>query len=123
MTLKRILLELARDKQHPTGSRTHGYDFVAPLDADGHLVAAEWREVRERCRVRRFMAGQPDEIGRLVHKRGGNWAFDYNLASDADDETGFKFDRHIFTKGEYVSVTEHDGVQRTFRIASVADLD
>lgn len=122
MTLKRILLELARDKQHPEGSRTHGYDFTAPLDDGGHLVADEWRKQRGLCRVRRFAAGQADEIGLLVHRRGGTWAFDYNPAIDADDEAGFKFDRHLFLEGEYVSITEHDGVQRTFRVASVQSI-
>jgi hypothetical protein len=28
----------------------------------------------------------------------------------------FGFDRHCFVEGEYVSITEHDGVQRTFRV-------
>lgn len=123
MTLKRIRLDLARDHDFPTGSTRHGYDLAAPLDADGHLVAAEWLKNRDRCRVRRFWAGQPDEIGRLVHKRGGTWAFDYNPKSDADDEPGFKFDKHVFVPGEYVSITEHDGRMRTFRVSSVQDLD
>jgi hypothetical protein len=29
---KRIRLELARSKEFPEGSATHGYEFVAPLD-------------------------------------------------------------------------------------------
>lgn len=123
MTLKRIRLELARDKQHPNGSRKHGYDFAAPLNDAGELVAEEWRKERNRCRVRRFWEGQPDEIGKLVHRRGGSWAFDYNPKTDTDDEPGFRFDRHHFVPGEYVSITEHDGVQRTFRVATVLDLD
>lgn len=123
MALRRVRLELARDHDFPSGSRDRGYDFIAPIDDDGHLVAAEWRKERERCRVRRFWAGQPDEIGRLVHKRGGAWAFDYNPQSSEDDEAGFKFDRHRFVPGEYVSITEHDGVQRTFFIKAVVDLD
>lgn len=123
MTLKRIRLELARNQDFPNGSARHGYDFAAPLDPQGHLVAAEWPKARDRCRVRRFWVGQPDEIGKLVHKRGGTWAFDYNPKTDADDEPGFKFDKHIFVPGEYVSITEHDGRMRTFRVASVQDLD
>ena len=47
MTLKRIRLELARDHDFPNGSRAHGYEFAAPLDEAGHLVAAEWREARD----------------------------------------------------------------------------
>ena len=123
MTLKRIRLELARNHDFPNGSTRHGYDFAAPLDPHGHLVAAEWLKTRERCRTRRFWAGQPDEIGLLVHKRGGTWAFDYNPKTDADDEPGLKFEKHTFVPGEYVSITEHDGQMRTFRVASVEDLD
>ena len=33
-----------------------------------------------------------------------------------------KFDRHRFVPGEYVSITEHDGVQRTFFIKAVVTL-
>ncbi len=123
MALKRIRLELARDRQHPHGASDHGYDFIAPLDDEGHLDAAEWRENRDRCRVKRFVPGQKDEIGRLVHKRSRQWAFDYNPKATDDDEPGFKFDRHRFVPGEYVSITEHDGVQRTFHIRAVVDLD
>jgi hypothetical protein len=30
-----------------------------------------------------------------------------------------RLDRHRFAIGEYVSITEHDGVQRAFRVAEV----
>ncbi len=127
MSLKRIRLELARDHEFPDGSHERGYDFIAPVDDQGHLNAGEWRDQRDHCRVRRFWSGQPDEIGRLIHKRGGDhgatWAFDYNPKSARDDEPGFKLDRHSIRPGEYVSITEHDGVQRTFFIKSVVDLD
>ncbi len=123
MALKQIRLELARDHDFPSGSREHGYDFIAPLDTDGHLVAAEWRTLRDQCRVRRFWAGQPHEVGHLVHRPGGTWVFDYDLKSSSDDEPGFKFDRHRFVPGEYVSITERDHVQRTFFIKAVVDLD
>lgn len=123
MTMRRIRLELARDHDHPNGSSKHGYDFAAPLDDRGHLLPEEWKLNRDRCRVRRFSAGLPDEIGHLVHRRGGSWAFDYKANTTEDDEAGFKFDKHRFVPGEYVSVTEHDHVRRTFRIVSVLDLD
>lgn len=123
MALKQVRLELARDRDHPNGSREHGYDFIAPLDDAGHLDVDEWKKNRDRCRVRRFQPGEPAEIGRLVRRPGGSWAFDYDPKSNADDEAGFKFDGHRFVPGEYVSVTEHDGVQRTFFIKAVVDLD
>lgn len=123
MTLKQVRLELARDHDFPNGSRDHGYDLIAPLDDQGHLDAAEWKKSRDRCRVRRFWAGEPNEMGRLMHRPGGSWAFDYNPNSNADDEPGFKFDKHRFVPGEYVSIKEHDGVLRTFFIKAVVDLD
>ena len=124
MILKRIRLELARDHDHPEGSRNHGYDFAAPLDEDGHINAESWRKTRDRCRVRRFWAGEDDRVGHLVHKPGGAWAFHYDIrGKSADDESGYRFDHHVFKPGEYVSLTEHDGVLRTFRVVSVMDLD
>jgi hypothetical protein len=123
MTMKRIRLELARDHEFPGGSRDRGYEFAAPLDDDGHLSAGEWRDQRARCVVKRFWAHEKSELGRLVHKPGGSWAFDYDASREDDDEAGFKLDKHRFAPGEYVSFREHDGVLRTFRVISVSDLD
>lgn len=122
MPLKRIRLELARDHDFPDGSRERGYELIAPIDDSDHLAANEWREQREKCRVRRFWAGE-EEHGKLVHKPGGTWAIDYDPRSTADDEPGFRFDKHKFAPGEYVSLKEHDGVMRTFRVVSVVELD
>ena len=122
MTLKRIRLELARDQDFPDGSHERGYELIAPIGEDDNLHADEWRVNRERCRVRRFWAGEV-ERGRLVHKCGGTWAIDYNPVTEEDDEPGFRFDKHRFAPGEYVSLKEHDGHLRTFRIVSVLDLD
>lgn len=120
MTLRRIRLELARDRDFPTGSKRHGYEFMAPLLADGHIDAETWRLRRDACRVRRFWAGEDDELGHLVHTRGRRWAFHYDLEGDAEsDEAGFNFDSHTFAEGEYVSVHEHDGSLRTFKVISV----
>lgn len=123
MTLKRVHLELARDHDHPAGSKRHGYEFIAPLDNDGHIVTEEWKTMRKKCRVHRFVPGEKDQYGNLVHKPGGAWAFDYDATTTADDEKGFKFDKHRFVPGEYVSITEHDGVMRTFFIKAVVDED
>jgi hypothetical protein len=38
---------------------------------------------------------------------------------EEDEEPIFRFDRHRFVTGEYVSITEHDEVQRTFRVTEV----
>jgi hypothetical protein len=120
MTLSIVRLELARDPQHPDGSSQHGYEFIAPLQSDGHIDAEEWRRHRGKCRVQRFWPGEPEEHGHLLHRPGGSWAFHYDVKGDPDeDEPGFKFDSHVFQEGEYVSLREQDGEMRTFRVASV----
>jgi hypothetical protein len=122
-SLKRIILHLARSKEFPTGSTRHGYEFVAPLDAKGHIDSALWRQYRDNCRVRRFWNGDEEQHGRLVHKPGGaehaRWVFDYDENRADDDEAGYRFAAHAFVPGEYVSITEDDGDSHTFRVISV----
>ena len=67
MSLKRIRLELARNSEFPNGSSQHGYEFIAPLDAKGHLDSASWPKAKAACTVRRFWNGAPDEHGTLIH--------------------------------------------------------
>jgi hypothetical protein len=117
MPLKKIRLELARTADYPNGSANHGYEFVAPLDAAGHLDGEGWRKYANACTCRRFWPGEDDQHGTLMHKRG-RWVFSYELGDD-DDDTIFKFDRHNFVVGEYVSVTEHDGTTHPFKVVSV----
>lgn len=118
MALKTIRLELARTQEFPHGSPDRGYEFVAPLTPEGAFDVEEWRARRKECTVRRFWAGEDDEHGYLVHK-GNRWAFHYAGHDSDEDEPIFRFDRHSFVEGEYISITEHDGVQRTFKVVSV----
>lgn len=123
--LKRILLNLARSKEHPDGSARHGYDIVAPLTPEGKLDLEAWRHARAACRVRRFWAGEKDELGHLVHRPGGaggaTWAFDYDPAASGDDEAGYRLADHVFSPGEYVSVRDEEGELHTFKVISVRD--
>lgn len=115
--LKTIRLELARTPDAPEGDANHGYEFVAPLDADGHIDAEEWKKQRDKCTVRRFHPREDDEHGHLLHTQGRRWIFHYDLDSEPEeDEPGFRFDSHTFATGEYVSITEHDGETRTFKV-------
>jgi len=121
---KRIRLDLARSKEFPSGSTHHGYEFVAPLDGKGHIDPALWLTYRDHCRVRRFWNGSNDENGWLVHKPGGaehaRWVFDYDAATDDDDEAGYRLGSHVFAPGEYVSIRDHDDDEiHTFRVVSV----
>jgi hypothetical protein len=120
---KRIRLNLARSKEFPQGSARHGYEFVAPLKAGGHIDEAQWKKDRAHCRVRRFWDGEEDEVGFLVHKPGGpehaRWVFDYDQSAEDDDESGYRFGAHVFRAGEYVSIRDEDGDMHTFQVASV----
>ncbi len=123
MTMKYIRLELARDEDYPNGSREHGYDITAPVDDQGQLDAAQWKSNRDKCRVRRFWGDEAEEIGHLIRKPGGSWAFHYDIHGDPDDdESGYRFDHHKFVPGEYVSIREHDDELRTFRVIITREL-
>jgi hypothetical protein len=121
--LRRILLNLARSREFPDGSPRHGYDFIAPLDPQGHIDPVLWRKYLDYCHVRRFWEGEDDEIGRLVHRPGGaehaRWVFVYSSDEDDEAETGYKFGTHAFLPGEYVSISGQDGKLHTFRVVAV----
>lgn len=120
MSLREIRLELARDPDFPNGSPERGYIIRAPLTPEGHIDQDVWRQHRQDCIVTRFWPGEDDEVGHLVHRRGGTWAFHYDVEGDPeDDEAGYRFDSHVFKEGEYVSIREHDGSLRTFKVVSV----
>jgi len=124
MNLSKIRLELARDHDFPDGSRDRGYEFTAPLAEDGRISQGGWKDLRVRCRVRRFWSGEPDEVGHLIRKPGGSWAFHYDLLGDPeDDEAGYRFGDHRFIPGEYVSIKEHDDALRTFKVTMVQPLE
>jgi len=116
--LKKIRLELARTKEAPEGNARYGYELVAPLSQDGHLDSQAWPAVKQLCSVRRFVPDDVDEHGLLIHSRGRQWAFSYEPGEE-DDEPIYRLGDHRFAVGEYVSITEHDGVIRPFKVVSV----
>jgi hypothetical protein len=117
-SLNRIRLELARTTEFPSGSAWHGYEFVVPLTTDGHIDTKSWGDVKELCRVRRYFGDAPEELGHFVHA-GNGWCFKYPGGSKVKRESLFRLDRHRFTPGGYVTVTEPDGKQLPFRIVAM----
>jgi len=121
-SFKRIRLNLARSAEFPIGSTRHGYEFVAPLDAAGHIDPVLWHKHRENCGVRRFWNDE-EEHGHLVYKPGGaehtRWVFDYDGTAAAEEEAGYRFGSHAFLPGEYVTISGEDGETHTFQVASV----
>lgn len=121
MGLKKIRLELARTREEPEGNPHCGYDIIAPIDERGQFDEHAWRDNRGACSVRRFWQDAEDEHGLLLHTRSHRWVVSYK-PGDEDDEPIFNFDRHVFKAGEYLSITEHDGVTRPFKIVSIQPL-
>jgi hypothetical protein len=118
MTLMHIRIELARTPEFPSGNPERGYEFVAPLQKDGHIDAAAWKNLRQHCLVTRFFDGDRSAPGRL-RRVGKGWQFDFDPARDEDDEALFKLDRHPLRPGKYLSVTEDVGGRQPFRVVSV----
>jgi hypothetical protein len=117
MTIKSIRLELARAKDHPNGDSHHAFVLRAPLDANGFLDKEVYMKNRDLCSATKISPDTGDETGRLIHTRSG-WAISYAAGED-DDEGIFNLGRHPLRVGEYITITEHDGEERTFRVASV----
>ncbi len=118
MSLQHIRMELAREEGHPEGSSSHGYEFNAPLDEKGMLDLEEWREKREDCTVVRFWNGEEEQHGHLTHN-GTHWRFHYPHTDAEEGEPIFRLSTHPLFVGDYLSVTEDDGEQHTFKIVHV----
>jgi hypothetical protein len=117
--MNKIRLELARTHKHPDGAHDVGYEFAAPLDDNGRISSSAWHKDKQHCRVRRFRPGEEDDIGHLIRKPGGSWAFHYDIHSDEeDDESGYRFGDHVFKPGEYVSIREDEELV-TYRVVQV----
>jgi hypothetical protein len=117
-SFRRIRLLLAREAGHPDGSAENGYDLIAPLDTEQRLDAALWKTHRDRFRFVRFKPGEDREIGHLLHRPGGAWAFRHDISGNDDDATGFRFQNERFVVGEYVSIREDDKLH-TYRVVAV----
>jgi hypothetical protein len=117
MSLMTIRLELGRTREFPQGDARHGYEFVAPLDPDGHLDPVTWKRQKDCCLVQSFRPGSELRRGKLRHV-GQGWRFDY-VAGIEDDEPLFKLERHVIAPGLYLTVKEEDGEERPFKIVSV----
>lgn len=119
--MMKVRLELGRTDDFPSGDPLRGYEFVAPLTEAGHIDAAEWKAQKGACLVHHFVNGETVEVGRLAHV-GRGWRFEYGSPTHEHEEPFFKLDQHLIRPGLYVSLIEHDGVRRPFKIASVAPL-
>jgi len=118
MGLTRVILRLGRnpDAGYPDGIDDYGYVIQAPLDADGRLDEALWRDKRELCTVRRFHPNEAAADG-WRRRRGEQWYFWYDEEDEGPEEPLYKLGAHELRPGEYVTLTEGDGDVLTFRVA------
>ena len=120
MDLSRIVMRLARNPgtEFSGGDDHRGYALTAPLTADGHLDAAAYGKAKAQCQVRRFAPDEDPVDGRLA-RRGERWFFDYDDATDTDDEPVHRLGDHRFAVGEYVTVTDEGGRPLTYKVVEV----
>lgn len=117
----RVKLRLAREPSHPQGSHDNGYDLVIPLDETGRIDPTLWKSHRQLRRVVHYRSGKEHDIGHMVRRSGGQWAFCYDIKGDEDDAAGYHLSDEHFLAGEYVSIAENDG-SHTYRVITVEEL-
>lgn len=113
--MRTVRLELARCHEFPEGSAMHGYELHLPITSDGKIDRESWPKYKYNSDFRRFWGGE-EERGRIRHGASG-WILSF--ASAEPEEVIFRGDDHRFATGEYVSITERDGITRTFKVASL----
>lgn len=110
-----VRLELARTPEFPEGSASRAYILRVPLDASGLIDEAALVKRPAMATVRRFWPNERDQSGYLI-RHGKGWAFSYAIGDD-DDEKVSHLESHPLRTGDYVTVTEPDGISLPFRVA------
>ena len=121
MNWKNIRLELARTADFPEGSASRCYLLRLPVDDDGLIDKDAIDRAPAQATVRRFWPNQPDLSGYVIRTPQG-WAFSYRPGEE-DDETLFHLEWHPLRIGNYITLTEPDGQQLPFRVASLNQLN
>jgi hypothetical protein len=109
-----IRLELSRTPEFPEGSASRAYMLRVPLDAEGLIDDAAMAKNPAMATVRRFWPNEPDQTGYLV-RDGGGWAFSYAIGDD-EDEKFYRLRTQPLRIGDYVTISEPDGVDYPFRV-------
>ena len=111
-TMKRIALTLARSKDFPNGSSQIGYDFIAPLDSNGHIDLPAWKKHRRRIQRPAFFCWC---TRRAAPSMGGGCL---TTMSRVTTTTRLAFCSDTMP-GEYVSIRDAKGTMHTFMVKSV----
>ena len=111
-----VRLELGRTPDYPEGSASRAYVMRLPLDESALIDRVALAHNPGLATVRRFWPCEPDQRGYIVRK-GKGWAFSYAMGED-DDEDLYQLEAHPLRLGEYVTITEPDGVRYPFKVVS-----
>lgn len=117
MNWKSVRLEMARTPEFPNGSASRAYLVHLPLDEGGLIDEDALRRMPVKATVRRFWPNERDMAGYVIRTPRG-WALSYRPGED-DDETVFHLESHPMRLGDYITLTEPDGRQLPFRVASL----
>jgi len=129
MKWKVIRLELASSREFPRGSAGRSYLIRLPLTEAGAIDTATLKSQPSRATVRRYWPNEADMLGYLEHTPLG-YAIRYEInggtklscsseASRHSDMRPFQFGADEIKVGEQIILTEPDGRQLRFRIASL----
>ena len=121
MTWKSIRLELGRTGEFPEGSASRAFLLRLPLNDKGLIDERALSLSPAMATAHRFWPSERDRSGYVVRTPGG-WAVSYE-PGEADDEPVFHLEPHPIRIGEYLTLTEPDGRQLPFRVASLRQLD
>lgn len=129
MKWKMVRLELASSWQFPRGSAGRSYLVRLPLNDDGAIDAAALEAQPSRATVRRYWPNEADMVGHLVLTPKG-YAIQYEMngahrngSSGTDgnsDQRLFPFGADAFKVGEEIFLTEPNGSDVRYRVASLA---
>ena len=119
MSLKQVVLRLARNEEFPNGDDRQGYVLIAPIADNGKIDLEGWRAQKELCKVRRFHPEPGEEADGWLTHNGSHWRFRYDEDHEGPDEGGYRLGDHDFRPGEYITITSHGETPLVYIITEV----
>ena len=118
MSLMCVRLEQVPNPGDVGKVRIDAYEFTIPLDSEDRLDLENWDAAAPYCTTCRYLRDGTVQHGLLTRTGRGEWAFKYDSAEFGEDYI-YRFLSHSFRPGEELSITQSDGTDRFYRIASV----
>lgn len=120
LTLKKVRLELGRTRDFPEGSPDQCCESIVALTPSAQINRKIWEAEKLNRSPLRFWGNADFERGELIPLPEGGWAFSY-APGEEDDEPIYRLADRTLSEGEYVSITEHDGVTRPFKVVRTSE--